>query len=229
MADKVPYQGVTQEAFSFWAKPVLKDSTGKLYCPGFEGATYLQNEYDFLVFGTKSDASGYGPQGFSSTTPGKATIKITKFRDVDKKKQAGSDGARITVHGVEPAEVDIELLIWTPEQLKALNALWPIIFPRAYKDQVDAFDVSHPILQLHDVKSLIFTAGSGPDIDKDRVGHFTMRAVEFLLPKKKSVTTLKASKPLKTLLDKKGSAPASNTSEPSKYPTAGSNSKNTGP
>ena len=67
-------------------------------------------------------------------TPGIAEVKLTKYRDVDKnKKAAGNDGKRVTIHGIEPAEGEIELIIWTPQQWRMLKALWPVLFPGPQK------------------------------------------------------------------------------------------------
>jgi hypothetical protein len=227
MADKVPYQTwynnqpIQKVAFDFWAQPVLKDSNGLYFCPGFEGNTYLANPWDFIAFGTQNEVQDpytAGPSSFSSKTPGKCNVTFTKFRDVDKKKQSGSDGARLTLHGVEPAEVDIEVLIWTPEQWRQMKTLWSVINPGATKGTPPAYDAYHPALAMQDVKALVFVSGTGPDIDDKRVGHFKMKAWEYLPPSKKAA--------VKTVIQKKGNLldpsqqkqPASNTSQPASYP-----------
>ena len=171
-----PYTN-TPTAFDFWA-PVFTDNNGKLYSPGFtddRGDKF--NLWDTVFIN-------------AAPTPGAATVSLSKDRDVDKKKAAGSDGARVTLHGVEPAQGTIQLVIWTPEQLKALNELWPIIFaPTAKGDQPPPYDVSHPTFKLHGVKSIQIVGGTGPDpgpVARSRV--FTIKFIEYFPPGKKKAT-----------------------------------------
>lgn len=201
-----PYLPTQQASFQFWQKPVYQASDGTLWCPGVEGATYATSPWDYIYLGIPST------QPF---TPGICKLRVNKWRDVDKKKAVGSDGARVTIHGVDPASIDIEITIWTPEQLKALAILWPILFPQAYKGSPPAYDVQHPLLSIHNIKSLQFTGGEGPEIDQQHRGVFKMHAIEFLKPGKKATKTETGS--IGSLLD------------PGAYPTPGSNSTNLGP
>lgn len=210
-----PYQNVPQVSFQFWAKPVLKAQDGSYYCPGFEGATYASNAYDFVYFSSPGSPGSF-PGTVQPLTPGICEVQVTKARDVDKKKPAGSDGARLTIHGVDPADVEIRLTIWTPEQLRQLMLLWTTLFPKAGKGSPPAFDSSHPTLAFHDVKSLQFVRATGPTIDAQRRGHFVLHAVEFRPPSKKNAT--------KTETESKGSL-----LDPAPYPTPGANSKNSAP
>lgn len=202
-----PYLPTSQVSFQFWQKPVYQATDGTYWTPGFEGPTYMTSPWDYLYLGIPST---------TPFTPGKCIVRPVKFRDVDKKKAAGNDGGRITVHGIEPAEVDIEIIIWTPEQLRQLANLWPILFPQAYKGSPVPYDTQHPTLTIHNIKSLIFVRGEGPTIDDQRRGHFTIKAWEFLKPAAtKGKATATAS--LGSLLD------------PGAYPTPGSNANNLGP
>lgn len=210
------YQGLSPTAFDFWAQPVFKRTDGALYCPGFTGETYSKSAWDYVVI-----------QG-DTQTPGICEVSCDKSRDVDKKKAAGSNGARLTIHGIEPAIVEIEITIWTPEQLKQLRSLVEAIFPANNKrpkgvSATDpwppAFDVNHPTFQTHKVKSLVFTKITGPAPGKvTRSKMFKISALEFLPPSKKKATA--------TPVKSKGS-----TLDPDQttYPTPGSSSKNTGP
>jgi hypothetical protein len=130
-----PYQNVQQVSFQFWAKPVLQASDGTYYSPGFDGPTYASSPWDYLYLGVPST------QPF---TPGLCTVAVNRTRDVDKKKAVGNDGARVTIHGVDAAMVEIAIRIWTPEQLRQLAALWPTLFPNAYKGAPPAYDVQRP-------------------------------------------------------------------------------------
>jgi len=207
------YDNIATTPFDFWGQPVITASDGTLFCPGFTGNTISTSVWDKVFIQ-------------SAPTPGVCEVRVNKFRDIDKKKAAGNDGARITVHGIEPAMVEIQILIWTPDQLKALNELWPLIFPKSNKRPPDvpstspwppAFDVAHPMLNTHNVKSLIFVRGEGPSpgpIPRTRV--FNISAVEFLLPGKKSVTSTPV-------------APLASKFDPKINPPPGNDSRNTGP
>lgn len=195
-----PYADVADRvSFAFWGQPVLRQSNGLLTCPGFDGPTYADSPWDKVFV-----AVPY--QGIEQPyTPGQAEVSVQKSRDVDKKKAAGNDGARLTVHGLEPAVVEIRLLIWTPDQLAWLAKIWPVLFPGPQKvasipnnarpvtpkqNVATPFDVQHPVLDLHGVRSLIFVGGSGPDpgpVPRSRL--FTMRALEFLAPNSKTNST----------------------------------------
>jgi len=167
--------------FPFWRQPVYQLQDGSYWHPGHDGPTYLvdiDSPWSYLYLGIPST---------QPYTPGRATVHVTKFRDVDKKKAAGLDGGRFTIHGVEPCLVEIDLLIWTPEQYRALLALWPTLFPQAYKGAPPAYDAQHPLLAFHGVKALQFVKGEGPEIDNQARGTFRMSAWEFLKPGKKNV------------------------------------------
>jgi hypothetical protein len=194
-------------SFQFWRSPVYTASDGQLWCPGIIGETYSSRPWDFIYLGIPST------QPF---TPGICRVMFDKARDIDKKKAAGNDGARVAIHGVDLAAIDIELLIWTPEQLKALASLWPVLFPPAYKGPPPAYDVQHPAFSIHAVKSVQFIAGGGPQIDQQGRGIFRMRAIEYQKPgKKNAVATAVGS--IGSLLD------------PGAYPTPGQNPPNLGP
>ncbi len=249
------------ESFPFWGSPVYvaDDNTaqpfgaksGELYCPGFVGQTYADSIWDKIMIGVPFVDPG---QPF---TPGLCQLQVHKGRDVDKKKAVGSDGARYTVHGIDPAMVEIHVLIWTPQQYLQLIEMWKTLFPGPTKQekttktpittqvvlfggtpgqtisiptgrstknttsktvqQTTPFDVSHPELDMHGIKSLLFVEGDGPNpgpIVRSRV--FTMKALEFLQPTKTNAT--------KTPTASKGTV-----FDPGKQSTPGSNPKNWAP
>lgn len=208
------YQGLTPTAFDFWVQPVFTNDAGLLYCPGFTGETFAKWDWDFVKIGDRK-------------TPGLCEVTPQKARDVDKKKAAGSNGARLTIHGIDPGSFEIAITIWTPEQLKALRELWLYVFPPTNQRPrgasptapwPPAFDVQHPALKTHAIKSAVFISGDGPkpgSIKGSRV--FTIKAVEYLAPSKKNVTQSPvASKP--------------STRDPDVvYATPGTDPNNTGP
>ena len=114
------FEGLDIVPFDFWGQPVYVDKNGELQCPGFVGKTYASSIWDYVRIG--------GMQ-----TPGIAEVQTNKFRDVDRKKRSGGDGARITVHGIEPALVEIRIQLWTPEQWRSMGNLWAKLFPGPQK------------------------------------------------------------------------------------------------
>ena len=203
--------------FAFWRQPVYQLSggpqDGQYWTPGCDGPTYANSPWDYVYIGL--------PTIGSSITPGIAKVRVDKFRDVDKKKPSGSDGARITIHGVEPAKVEIDLTIWTPEQLRQWSVMWPYLFPVAYKGKPPNYSVSYPSFgsDLYAIKSLTFVKMEGPDIQPDGRGIFRLHAWEYLAPSTKNVTT-SITKELGTLYDR---------SQTHGVETPGSNSANLGP
>lgn len=171
------YENVNAVSSDFWGKPVLRNSNGDLYCPGFVGETYARHIWDLAVFlGTKK-------------TPGVCEVKVTKAQDADVKKAAGSDGATITTHGVRPAEIIIAVKLWTPDQWEKMKSLWKEIMPRPGKKEPEAVDVFHPVLDAHGIKSMLVTRGEGPaPSGSPAVKVFTIHGLEFFKTKKKKAT-----------------------------------------
>jgi hypothetical protein len=172
----------TRVNFPFWRQPVYQLDDGTYWHPGTDGPTYLvdvDSPWSYVYVGIPST---------QPYTPGKATVHVRKARDIDKKKAAGQDGAHVAIHGVDLWVGEIELLIWTPEQYRALLSLWPILFPVAYKGAPPAYDIQHPLLALHNIKSAQFIGGEGPELDAQGRGQFRMTAIEFLKPGKKNAT-----------------------------------------
>lgn len=200
-------------SFQFWRQPVYQRSDGTYWTPGIDGPTYALSPWDRLYVGIPTSGQPF--------TPGICKIVAIRRRDKDIKKGAGADGGRVTFHGVAPAEVDIELRIWTPEQLRQLALLWPTLFPQAYKGTPPAFSVQHPNLVsgLQAINSLQFYELQGPDIDSQGVGRFMIKAIEYLKPGTTNATAT-ATAALPTLYDQ-GAAPS--------VPTPGSQAANLAP
>lgn len=227
-SNKLARQGLSIESFPFWGSPVLADRNGVLSCPGFIGNTYAASVWDKVYIGAPI-ANPY--------TPGICEVQVDKNRSYDVKKSSGSDGATVTFNGVEIASVTINVTIWTPEQFKALKALWAFLFPPVQKtkatgkkanqkgnqggtfdNKASPFDVTHPELQMHNIRTLMFIGGSGPVPGNPiRARVFTMRAIEYLRPGAKTVVTNTPVLPLGSIND----APT--------HDTPGSNPKNLGP
>lgn len=128
------YENMQAVPSQFWGAPVLRwqgpaqrfdgIQKGELYCPGFEGATYSKfiNEY-CLIGGIVQTPGLILPDGITGS----------KNRAMDKKKSPGSDGSRLTFHGLDNAEGEMRILIWTPQQYQALLELIALVFPPSQK------------------------------------------------------------------------------------------------
>ena len=129
LKDALP-SGWTIVPSKFWGRPVIQDDKGNLSCPGFSGNTYSKHPWESVgIAGVPLVGNSQG------RTPGICEVTCDKAREVDVKKSKGSDGARITLSGLKPAKVEIRVHVWTPEQLKELDILRPIIFPAAQKQK----------------------------------------------------------------------------------------------
>jgi len=200
----------------FWGAPVIQAPDGTLSCPGFTGPTYSDRVWDYIVFGP------------GLKTPGICEISIEKKRDHQKKKSAGTDGARVTFHGMTCGEIDIKITLWTPEQFRQIGILWELLFPHNASSPPNksskpvfppAFPVSHPLFAKHKINAVQFVHGNGPIRgNPERARIFEMKAVEFLPPGNKNTTsTAKAVQTVTSVLD------------PKTHPAPGNNPANTSP
>jgi len=117
--------------------------------------------------------------------PGISKVKATRNKDVDVKKPKGAKGAAITFGGDSPADVSVEVQIWTPAQWEAFQrTILPLVDPPKPEAYPAPLTCQHPELALKRVKSLFFTAA--PDIDiENGIGTVTLKAKEwFAKPKK---------------------------------------------
>lgn len=167
----------------FWGTPVLKDSNGVKYCPGFLGEAFSKNPWDYVTI-------EFPNSGVPNQTPGICTVSVRRGRKLDRKKSSGSDGETLTFTGVNNADIEIAVTIWTPEQLDILIDLWKILQPPSGKGVPQAFDVKHPQFVINQVKSCVFVDSIGMEqgpVHKSKT--FTIKAVEYLPPSSKKATS----------------------------------------
>ncbi len=212
--ETVPVPGI------FWGAPVLVDDQGHPYCPGYIGNTFTDNPWDTVKIAIPAPfLTGDLLSLNVDRTPGICDVSVRRGRDIDRKKSAGSDGERLTFKGINNADVEIAITIWTPEQLDVLRALWAVLQPPAGKGVPAAFDVRHPQFELNNIKSLCFIDSMGLTEGRaSKVKVFTIRAVEYFPPGTKN--TVKSIE--------KSYAPRDNTLE-SSHPKPGANPENQGP
>lgn len=202
----------------FWG-PVFVDDKGHPYSPGYIGNTFSKNAWDAVQIAIPLPfMTGVLQQLNVDRTPGLCEVDVRRGRDIDRKKSAGSDGQRLTFKGINNADVDIRITIWTPEQLDVLSALWNVLQPKAGKGTPSAFDVKHPQFEINGVKSLCFVDSIGmTDGHTSKTKIFTIKAIEYFPPGSKSaVTTLKKAEARSNVLQ-------------SQYPKPGENPENLGP
>lgn len=119
--------------------------------------------------------------------PGKAKVTKGGVRlKKDLKKKAGADAARPTFHGLEQQEFELEVLVWTNEQLARLGEVCRQVLPRqGVEPKPIALD--HPAVRhLGDVVSVVVT-GAGVLVDGE-LPHSKKLAIQLLhwLPVKAS-------------------------------------------
>lgn len=166
---------------TFWDNAQTED--GVIEGPAAEGALTLRGmEWDTLLI------SGMA-------MPGLATVTVSEIsRRLQNKKENGSDGSSPTFRGLNPAKVEIELLLWTPDQLRTWEAMLPVIFPRAGKgtNGLSGLDISHPNTALCGIRAIVIESVTGlmpgPSHGTKAV---KLKCFEFMPPKKaKAVKTV---------------------------------------
>lgn len=95
--------------------------------------------------------------------PGLAKVTGEVKNRVDKKMLPGTNGAKMTHIGYEPAEVDVELRLWMPEQLKAFADLVKQLRPR--RNSPPPVTVNHPALALYEIRSAQMLSIGLPEYD----------------------------------------------------------------
>ncbi len=195
---------------TFWGTPVLKDSKGVKYCPGFLGEAFSKNPWDYVTI-------EFPNSGVPNQTPGICTVSVRRGRKVDRKKSSGTDGETLTFTGITNADIEIAITIWTPEQLDILTDLWRLIQPPPGKGVPQAFDIKHPQFVINQVKSCVFVDSIGLEngsVAKTKT--FVIKAVEYLPPGPKGATVSPdRAQARRSKLDEKGE-----NSQPGKNPKA---------
>jgi hypothetical protein len=96
--------------------------------------------------------------------PGLASISGTASRKMDTRSAAGADGARVRDRGYEPAALDVQIRVWTQEQLDDLEERIEALHPRQRGTERTPVDVAHPALSLLGIRSAYVTAIGVPQI-----------------------------------------------------------------
>jgi hypothetical protein len=111
-----------------------KDATfWQLHKMGIEGPVFPPNPWDTVSFG--GDAK----------LPGVCKIKGLPMLAFDRKKAGGVDGATITVNGYLPGPIEVECMIWMPDQYKQLRSVVPLIWRKPNKKE-KASELAKPLI-----------------------------------------------------------------------------------
>lgn len=75
---------------------------------GYSGDVVSRNPWDTVRVG-------------GSFLPGKCTVRATPTQVYEQRKISGYDGSALTMRGYQPGPIEVECLVWTPEQWRALD------------------------------------------------------------------------------------------------------------
>lgn len=148
-------------------------TNGVVTGPAF-GSLYSDNPWDVVILGTERLPGISKGRGFPTL-------------GIDKKKSKGRDGLAFSVNGYLPGPVEIESVIWTPEQWSKWQEIIPGIWRRpttgSVKGSALAITVSHPAFQFVGINKLVIIGIAPPE-----KGAFSqsmvikLKALEFVPP-----------------------------------------------
>ena len=120
-----------------------------------------------------------GGQVFTGT----ATVTGDAFKKkIDKRKAAGSDGARIVDKGFDLVELTMTLVGWLPEHATQIESLLALVAPRGgARGRGRALDVSYASLAAVGITQVYVTGATLPVADDGKVT-WTIRATEYRDP-----------------------------------------------
>ena len=129
---------------------------------------------------------------------GLATVTGDAFKKkIDKRKAAGSDGARIVDKGFDLVELTMTLVGWLPEHATQIESLLALVAPRGgARGRGRALDVSYASLAAVGITQVYGTGATLPVADDGKVT-WTIRATEYREPPARNTTT-RATPPAQT-------------------------------
>ncbi len=119
----------------------------------------------------------------NETLPGVAIVTGGRRQKLDRKDSPGTDSSTITQLGREPAQIEVRLVMWTPEQLAQWVRIAKVLHPPFGKGMGKPYDVYHPGLAALSIWSLILVdigvtaPGGQPGVYESR-----LRFIEFAPP-----------------------------------------------
>lgn len=125
--------------------------------------------------------------------PGRCDItKGGKKMQVDVKKAAGKSGGNPTTHGIPPEEFDVEVTVWTDEQVDWLTSICADLLPApGTTPKILTFD--HPATRILKVTSVIVIGSTALQSSPlgPRARKMTIHLREKMAPKKGETKTAK--------------------------------------
>lgn len=170
----------------FWdGDNTLGAAEGEIYAPGTYDTVWLAGE----------------------ALPGVCKAHGQPTLGIDKKASKGRDGLVFSVNGYVPGPIEIECMMWTPEQWSKLQELMPLIWRKpnagSVKGSALAISISYPPFDLLGISQIIIVGVSPPEkgpIAQSMVIKF--KALEFVPPGAKNGGTV-TPKPDHPPLDKR--------------------------
>lgn len=130
------------------------------------------------------------------TLPGLCSVKGKKAGRIDKKQTPGKTGVVITHLGYEPAQVDIEMRIWTPRHWADWMGMIADFQPKAKRGPPAAFSVVYPSLNVYGIVQLYIVAiGLPRDIHPRGTKQIDLTCQEWNPESIDATNTVKALKP----------------------------------
>jgi hypothetical protein len=121
--------------------------------------------------------------------PGKVAIgdgSIT--RKIDVQNGPGIDGATMKFQSVDPGDLSIVVVIWTPDQWRAWQAFNESFLPKSGKKPPRAYSFYHPATAAIGIFQIVSETVGVPRFDEGkRLVSITIKARQYLKPKKAQV------------------------------------------
>lgn len=141
--------------------------------------------------------------------PGACEVRCGRKRKKDTKAANGKDGGRTTYRGYTLAEVNIDVLIWLPEQWNMLVRQMHDLMPPPGKSTVQAFDIAHPLTQFFNIRSVVVEDAEVVPTEPKGARMVKLKCGEFMPSGSKSATkTPTASVDIRPNYDKSKPPPA---------------------
>ena len=116
--------------------------------------------------------------------PGIAKVRVTRSVKVDRKPRKGSTGETQTFNGVNNAEIEISVSVYSSEDYARIqNDLLPSIEPNPETEELVAHDIGHPVCEFRKVSAFTVLGVEGPKPGSDGAWVITIKAVEHRPPK----------------------------------------------
>lgn len=91
----------------------------------------------------------------SLRVPGLVKVTCSTQRKVDTANGPGLDSAQLRFQGIDPAEVGIEIVVWTAEHLADLDLLLATVAPKKSKKPPQPYVIAHPVTDVAGVTAVI--------------------------------------------------------------------------